>query len=88
MVLEYITETNKNLQDQYLILDSHCIFLKAVEPLFNQAKLDGGFISFEDEVKADYVINGLSRNDMRSLYEDLNQQPISEIPSYHLANFY
>ncbi len=86
-ILEQISESNKNLQDQFLILDSDCIFLKPVEPLFNQAKLNGGFISFEDEVKADYIINGLSRNDLRSLYEELSQKPINEVPSYHLGEF-
>ncbi len=85
-ILEYITKHNKNMKDQYLVLDSDCIFIKPAKELFEEASKNG-FISFEDEVKPDYVINGLSRNDLKSLYEELLGKQINEIPSYHLGEF-
>lgn len=85
-ILEYISKNSVNDANQYLILDSDCIFIKPVDNLFTEASKQG-FISFEDEVKPDYVINGLSRNHLKSLYEDLLGRQISEIPSYHLGEF-
>lgn len=85
-ILEHIAKNDNNLADQYLILDSDCIFIKPVAPLFKEAE-PNGFISFEDKVLPDYVINGLSRHDMKSLFEELLQRPIDEMPSYHLGEF-
>ena len=86
-ILEHIAKNSEALNDQYLVVDSDCIFLKPAAPLFNEAAANNGFISFEDEVQSDYVINGLSRADMKALYEDLLQRKISEMPSYHLGEF-
>ncbi len=85
-ILEYIAAKNQCLEDQYLILDSDCIFIKPVKKLFDAAS-PTGFISFEDDVAPDYVINKLSRNDMKSIYEELLGKKLEEIPSYHLGEF-
>lgn len=85
-ILEYIAQNDQNLNDNYLILDSDCIFIKPVQPLFDAAAPEG-FISFKDPVKPDYVINGLSRNNLKTLYQELLQTEISEIPDYHLGEF-
>lgn len=83
-ILEHIAKNSEAAADQYLVVDSDCIFLKPAAPLFKEAS---GFISFEDEVKPDYVINGLSRNDLKALYEELMQTTLQGIPSYHLGEF-
>lgn len=85
-ILEYIASNSNNLKDQYLILDSDCIFIKPVKELFTEATLSG-FLSFKDDVKPDYVINGLSRNNLKNLFEILLNEPLSEIPDYHLGEF-
>lgn len=85
-ILEYIAQNDQNLSDQYLILDSDCIFIKPVQSLFTAAAPQG-FISFEDPVKPEYVINGLSRNDLKIIYQELLGTEITEIPSYHLGEF-
>lgn len=85
-ILEYIAENDNNLENQYMVLDSDCIFLKPAAPLFNEAKPQG-FISFTDPVAPDYVINGLSRLDMKALYEELLGEQLSEAPQYHLGEF-
>ncbi len=85
-ILEHITLNSHNADDQYLVLDSDCIFIKPVDQLFKAAE-PLGFISFESRVNPDYVLNGLSRNNMRELYEELLGKKITEIPSYHLGEF-
>ena len=87
-ILKYLSlNTSGNDADMYLILDSDCIFIKPVEGLFKEAE-PTGFISFEDKVLPDYVINGLSRNDLKTLYEEFLKEKINEIPSYHLGEFF
>ncbi len=85
-ILEHIAQNDQNLQDNYLIVDSDCIFIKPVQRLF-EAATPQGFISFEDPVKPNYVINGLSRNDLKTIYQELLGTEITEIPSYHLGEF-
>lgn len=85
-VLEHIVQNNQNLEDSYLILDSDCIFLKPAQQLFDQAK-EKGFLSFEDDCTTDLVIHGLSRKDMKTLYQELLNEPVNEIPGYHLGEF-
>lgn len=86
-ILEYIANHNKKKEDHYLILDSDCIFTRAVDEIFAEAK-PSGFISFEDAASTELVIHGLSRVDMKHLYEDLSGQAVPEIPGYHLGEFF
>lgn len=86
-ILEYIVSNNKNKEDNYLILDSDCIFLKPASELFLEAS-PKGFLSFEYECPSDELIHGLSREDMRILYEDLLDRNISDLPNYHLGEFF
>lgn len=86
-ILEEIVRINPNKKDNYLIVDSDCVFIKPAKQLFNAASAKG-FISFEDDCSVDLVINGLSRRDMKALYEELLGKEINDIPSYHLGEFF
>jgi hypothetical protein len=86
-ILEYIVGHNKHSDDQYLILDSDCIFLKPAGALFEEAR-EKGFMSFEDDCTTELVIHGLSRRAMKELYSDLLKKEIDEIPGYHLGEFF
>lgn len=86
-ILEEIVKRNPNKKDNYLIVDSDCVFIKPAKYLFSAAAAKG-FISFEDDCSVDLNINGLSRRDMKTLYEELLGHPINEIPSYHLGEFF
>ena len=85
-ILEYISKNSVSDTDNYLILDSDCIFLKPADPLFLAAQ-PKGFISFEDHVAPDYVIHGLSRLDMQAIFEELLHKKLDILPSYHLGEF-
>jgi len=87
-VLEYIVKNNSKLKDTYLILDSDCIFLKPAAELFEAGEKNNGFLSFEDDCTTDLVIHGLSRKDMKVLYEKLLDKKIDHIPGYHLGEFF
>lgn len=86
-ILEYIVNNNKNFADQYLILDSDCIFTQSVQPLF-RAAASKGFMSIADDCTTDLIIHGLSRKDMKTLYEELLGEYIDVIPEYHLGEFF
>lgn len=86
-ILEHIARNSDAMSDQYLVVDSDCLFLKPAAPLFEVAAANGGFLSFDDEVAPDYVINGLSRANMKTLYEELLGTTLDEMPSYHLGEF-
>ena len=87
-ILEHIAQTGKNPEDQYLILDSDCIFIKPAATLFEAATTNYGFLSFEDDCTTDLVIHGLSRRDMKDLYEDLLKKEVKQIPGYHLGELF
>lgn len=87
-ILEHITLNNNNPEDQYMILDSDCIFMRPAKQLFDEGAANGGFLSFEDECTTELVINGLSRKNMKTVYEELLGRQINEIPGYHLGEFY
>jgi hypothetical protein len=86
-IMERIVSFNGSPDDNYLILDSDCVFIKPVDPLFKEAA-PSGFISFEDAAPADFVINGLSRNDLKDIYGKLLHKKIDDLPSYHIGEFY
>ncbi len=87
-ILEYISKNNNNPADTYMILDSDCIFLKPAAALFEAGEKNNGFLSFEDDCTTDLVIHGLSRKDMKVLYQSLLRKPIDTIPGYHLGEFF
>src|SRR5690606_15293193 len=69
-ILEYIARNNPNPDDQYLILDSDCIFIKPAQKLFSEAE-NNGFISFEIDSPVNHDLNGLTRLQMKTLFEEL-----------------
>lgn len=85
-ILEYISGAGYLTSDRFLIVDSDCVFLRSAETLFEAAEVTG-FLSFEDEVSAEYVINGLSRSDLRALYRELLGESVPDMPAYHLGEF-
>jgi hypothetical protein len=85
-ILKYIANNDFKLKDQYLILDSDCIFIKPAKALFNAASKKG-YISFEIDSPVHHKINGLSRLDMKELFSELLERDVDTIPSYHLGEF-
>ncbi|MCJ8211027.1 hypothetical protein MUY27_15010 [Mucilaginibacter sp. RS28] len=86
-ILEYIATNYTEDEDNFLIVDSDCIFIRPAQALFSEARKQG-FLSFEDDCTEDLVIHGLSRKDMGKLYADLLGREVNEVPGYHLGEFF
>lgn len=85
-ILEHIT-THFNDDDLFLILDSDCLFIKPADQVFEKARAEGGFLSYEINYPAEYDINGINRLDMMMIYADLLNENMIEIPTYHAGEF-
>jgi hypothetical protein len=86
-ILEDILHYNPREEDQYMILDSDCIFVKPVHVLFDVAR-DQGFLSFAYSDDLEVSINGLRRKDMQLIYEELLSTKLETLPEYHLGEFF
>jgi hypothetical protein len=87
-ILEHIASNYQNPNDMFLILDSDCLFLKSAAEIFSRARSAGGFLSYEMMYPENYAVNGISRTDMKSIYEDLLKHEIKEVPAYHAGEFF
>ena len=86
-ILEHIASHNKNQMDNYLILDTDCIFIKPAKDMFDIVAVKG-YISAFMNFGEDHNINGITRKDMKVLYEELLGLKLSEAPPYHLGEFF
>lgn len=86
-ILEYISKTFANDDDSFMILDSDCIFMKSCRPAFELSGINGGFLSYEIPYTPDIDINGLTRTDMKEIYQDLLGRKIESLPPYNAGEF-
>jgi len=86
-ILEYIS---KNYDDEhnFMILDSDCIFTASADILFEKQQQNNGFLSYTIDYKPKEVVNGISRNDMKVIYEELLDQKNIDLPEYHAGEFF
>lgn len=82
-----IIARNKNKQDRYLILDCDCVFTRSAKEAFEVAA-SSGFMSFSIPFAPDRSIHGLSRNEMKEVFEDLLGREINEVPEYFMGEFF
>jgi hypothetical protein len=72
--------------DMLLLLDSDCIITKPLDGLF-QLCSENGCLTYKLSLPETYVMNGITRLDMKELYEILLGRSISEVPDYHAGEF-
>ena len=88
-ILEYISnEASFPDSSTFLILDSDCIFLKAAAPLFQLAASNDGFLSYSLEYAPDHIINGITLEEMKVIYDQLLGTTQPELPDYHGGEFF
>lgn len=78
---------NFNDDDFFLMLDSDCIFLEKVDGLFKLCE-EKECLTYLLESPKDEVINGISRLQMKGIYESLLQKNIDVVPEYHAGEFF
>ena len=86
-ILEYVAE-NYNENDNFLLLDTDCVFVKPAKNIFDEAKANDGFLSYVIDYEAHSDINGLSRTQMKVLFEDLLNDSNISLPGYHGGEFF
>lgn len=83
-----IDDLAKSAQDNdlWLLLDSDCVFVKSADELFNKGEKSGHLL-LSPNYPVDYDINGLTRLQMKEIYEELLGRKINEAPEYHAGEF-
>jgi hypothetical protein len=79
-ILKYIGAHYEE-EDKFIILDSDCVWLRSAEAIMNQistSEVSIYWMNFNEEE----AIHGLTRRQMKSLYEFLQGHEISDLPNY------
>ena len=84
-VFKYCLE-NFDEEDRFLLLDSDCIITKPLDKLF-QLCAEKGCLTYKVSLPETYVMNGVTRLDMKELYEMLLGRSIDDVPDYHAGEF-
>jgi hypothetical protein len=87
-IFDYIANSNQfDSNDNFCLIDSDCVLTKSLDSLFMQvASL--GVINYNYEYHENYKINGLSRLDMKSVFERLANEHLEKIPNYYAGEFF
>ena len=67
--------------EQYVITDSDCLFIKNADALAEAIK-QHGLLTYDTHFPATEDANGLSRLDLQKLYEKMSGQPVPQTPLY------
>ncbi len=86
-ILEYIA-ANYDEEDNFMVLDADCVFIKPSKNIFDAAETNDGFLSYIIDYSAKNDINGLSRAKMKDIYEDLLNESNIPLPEYHAGEFF
>ena len=86
-ILDYIAQTFPD-HDQFLLLDSDCIFRDNVSVLFSKTASNNGFLSYVIEYEPAYYINGINGFEIKLIYEDLLNRKLHQVPEYHAGEFF
>jgi hypothetical protein len=73
-----------NPQDQCIILDSDCVWVKSGARLVSEIQ-QHGLLTYELYYDPNHKVSGLNRLDMREIYRELDNKPINFIPHYYGA---
>ena len=87
-IFEYISNSTFFINtDKFCLIDSDCIITNSLDRMFNQ--LDSNqFIHYLLDYSESHIINGISRKEMKSIFENLEQNPIDKIPAYYAGEFF
>ena len=80
-ILEYLEDSDGN----YIILDSDCLIRKTLTPVFNSIAKNR-IITYDCKYSLDHDINGISINEIKSLYKEFYNEDALEL-SYKGGEF-
>ncbi|MGI4788523.1 MAG: hypothetical protein ACRYFS_06690 [Janthinobacterium lividum] len=73
--------------EQYVILDSDCVFTGSIQPLSEDLS-QRGLLAMDLDLPLDQNINGITQRDMKQIFEDLGQPCSSEAAKYYGGEFF
>lgn len=80
-IIKYFCNNCDSMNDNFIILDSDCVWIDSADGIVKLLE-EYGLISYEINYSYTHVVNGLSRVNMRSIYEEMGYQTIDEAPKY------
>ncbi len=88
-ILDIIQHLNTHGADdeQYVILDSDCVFTGSVDPLSRQLS-QSGLLVLDLDLPLDADINGLTQRDMKQIFEEIGQPCPAEAAKYYGGEFF
>ncbi len=84
-LIQYLAKTAEN--ESYVILDSDCVINKSLDPLYQELTQKGALL-YSMSYSEEHSINGLTRVEMKALYEEISGEPLTEIPRYCGGEFF
>lgn len=85
-IFRKMVELSKKDDDLYLLTDSDCIITGDLAPVWEKAR--SGCLTYDMGYPEDYPINGLSRLDMKTIYEQLLDKKLTQPPQYYGGEFF
>ncbi len=76
-----------NNDDNFLLLDSDCIITGNLSLLF-KAVQKNEVLTYQIDYETDHRINGISRKDMRFIFQELSHGNLYDCPAYYGGEFY
>ena len=87
-ILEFISDHPAfNNEDAFILIDSDCVITKGMSDIFLQVVKNECITYAMDAYNTTYKINGISRTDMKAIFENLQGTKIDFVPSYHAGEF-
>jgi hypothetical protein len=85
-IFEKMLELSKNADDLFLLTDSDCIITGDLAPVWEKAR--SGCLTYDMGYPEEYSINGLSRLEMKTIYEQLLNKKLDQVPKYYGGEFF
>jgi hypothetical protein len=78
---------NYEANDIFMMLDSDCIFNGRLDQLFQLCK-ERGCITYALDIPEKEMINGITRSQMKEVFENILNDRIDTVPVYHAGEFF
>jgi lipopolysaccharide biosynthesis glycosyltransferase len=87
-IFKYIASSNCfDDNDTIVLVDSDCIVTGELSEIYNQISINE-CITYTINYEPGFVINGITRNDMKNIFESLDDIKLDSVPDYHAGEFF
>ncbi|KAF2332511.1 hypothetical protein [Flavobacterium daemonense] len=87
-IFEFISNSSFfNDNDKFCLIDSDCIITRSLNNMFDELN-SKEFIHYKLDYPESHLINGISRNDMKYIFENIENMTINKTPDYYAGEFF